>query len=61
MRGVPLDTIDLMLERLGYLAGPYAGAAQRKAAIEAFQASRGIAVEGKASLRLLGQLIEAAG
>ena len=59
-RGIPLDTIDMMLRRLGYLAGPAAGAAKRQAAIEAFQASRGIEVEGKASLRLLGQLIDAA-
>ena len=60
-RGVPLDTIDLMLRRLGYLAEPAGGAIERRAAIEAFQAGRGIAVEGKASLRLLGQLIDAAG
>ncbi len=59
-RGIPLDTIDLLLRRLGYLTASAVRSDDRRAAIKAFQSSRGLPARGEASLQLLVQLIEAA-
>lgn len=57
-RAVPLDTIDLLLARLGYLTEDSADDRQR-AAIKAFQRKAGLPETGEATLSLLGPLIRA--
>jgi protease YdgD len=57
---VPLATIDFFLGHLGYLAPGTDPAAGRAAAIRAFQARMGLAVDGRPSIALLGYLIWAA-
>jgi hypothetical protein len=55
---VPLATIDQFLDYLGY--GVPADAAARRAAIRDFQRRRGLPVDGRAGVALLGHLIWAA-
>lgn len=63
---LPLATIDYFLIHLGYLAStpesPFyaSSAAERAAAIRAFQSRTGLPVDGRPSVALLGQLIRAA-
>jgi len=54
---VPLKTIDRLLDRLAKVGGPTRE--DRRAAIAAFQAWRGLAVTGTPSVALLAQLIQA--
>jgi V8-like Glu-specific endopeptidase len=63
---LPLQTIDRLLDRLQHAEPARAagdpdqhGAAQRDAAIAAFQSQHGLPVTGQASLDLLGSLIQA--
>ncbi len=59
---LPLETIDQLLGRLGHLRRGKAqrGPKERAAAIAAFQSQAGLPVTGRASLALLGRLIQAA-
>ncbi len=59
---VPLGTISSLLETLGHTKGAETSrqAQARKTAIQSFEVSEGMPVTGKASLTLLGKILETA-
>jgi V8-like Glu-specific endopeptidase len=56
---LPVETIDLLLARSGYLHSEHVGAAARAGAIRAFQKRQRLTVTGKPSMALLAELLEA--
>jgi V8-like Glu-specific endopeptidase len=56
---LPVETIDMLLARLGYLRSENAGAIARGGAIRTFQQRRHLAVTGKPSVALLAELLTA--
>lgn len=58
---VPVDTIDSLLARLGYLRAPASepSTGLRESALRRFQSERGLASNGEPSLKAMGQLLHA--